>query len=138
MNAGGAGPAGEPVGAGAEEARVRAAVAGHVRRRVWAEAEAVFGAVLADPEVRRIGALVEVEEARSGVELRDEFQVFLDRYEHAVRTGDVAVLAQVCPGKHGRWGRVCVLTAGHKERAPHWGLTVDGPVAWVGSAPDDD
>ncbi|MGW6638227.1 hypothetical protein [Streptomyces cyaneofuscatus] len=135
MNAGGTSPAGPDAD---EEARVRAAVAGHVRRRAWAEAEAVFGAVLADPDVRRISALIEAEETRSGVKLRDEFRVFQDRYEHAVRTGDVAVLARVCPGKHGAWGRVCVLTAGHEERAPHWGITAGGPVAWIGSASDDD
>ncbi|MEU1796541.1 hypothetical protein ACFXOL_14705 [Streptomyces californicus] len=135
MTAGGPSPAG---GVGREGARVRAAVAGHVRRRAWAEAEEVFGVVLADPEVRRIGALVEAEEMRSGVELRDEFQTFQDRYEEAVRTGDVAVLARICPGKHGRWGRACVLTSGHEGRAPHWGVTSGGPVAWIGSAPDDD
>ncbi|MEU6957625.1 hypothetical protein [Streptomyces sp. NPDC045714] len=121
-----------------EEVRVRAAVAGHARRRAWAEAGAVLGVVLGDPEVRRIGALVEEEERRAGAELRDGFQVFRDRYAHAVRTGDVILLAGVCAGKHGRWGRICVLSAGHEERAPHWGSTVEGPVAWIGSAPDDD
>ncbi|MFH8365141.1 hypothetical protein ACH4FV_36955 [Streptomyces anulatus] len=134
MNAGGTSPAGPD---GGEEARVRAAVAGHVRRRAWAEAEAVIGAVLACLEVRRVGALIEVEEARAGVELQGVFQVFQDRYEHAVCTGDMAGLARVCSGKHGRWGRVCVLLAGHEERAPHWGVTAGGLVAWVGAAPDD-
>ncbi|MFI7236849.1 hypothetical protein [Streptomyces cyaneofuscatus] len=94
--------------------------------------------MLGDPEVRRIGALVEAEERRAGAELRDEFQVFQDRYEGAVRTGDMAVLARVCPGKHGSWGRVCVLTAGHGDRTPHWGATLQGPIAWIGSAPDED
>ncbi|MFF8506434.1 hypothetical protein ACF07L_38220 [Streptomyces anulatus] len=117
---------------------MRTAVAGHVRRRAWAQAEEVFAAVLSDPEVRRIGALIDEEEVRAGVELRGEFREFQDRYEEAVRTGDAAVLARVCPGKHGRWGRVCVLSAGHEDWAPHWGTTAGGPVAWIGSAPDDD
>ncbi|WP_413751729.1 hypothetical protein NRF20_00120 [Streptomyces sp. R-74717] len=37
---------------------------------------------------------------------------------YAVRTGDVGLLAGVCAGKHGRWGRICVLDAGHEDRAP--------------------
>lgn len=137
MNAGGTSPGGD---VGQEEARVRAAVAGHVRRRAWAEAEAVFGAVLADPEVRRIGALVEAEETRSGVELRDEFQVFQDWYEQAVAEGDADRLTGLCAGKHGCWGRICVLPAGHETlmEEPHWGRNSEGrPIAWVGSAPDD-
>ncbi|MFJ9891599.1 hypothetical protein ACIQRW_37940 [Streptomyces sp. NPDC091287] len=79
------------------------------------------------------------EETRAGRELRDDLQVFQDRYEIAVRTGDIAALTQVCTGKHGRWGRTCVQSAGHETRTPHWGITPDGePVAWIGSAPDDD
>ncbi|MEV6395944.1 hypothetical protein AB0M39_14375 [Streptomyces sp. NPDC051907] len=58
-----------------ERARIRTAVAWHVRRRVWAEAEAVLTTVLGD--------------------------------------------------------------AGHEDRAPPWGATPEGPVAWIGSAPDD-
>lgn len=127
----------EEVGPGEVE-RVRTAVAGHIRRRVWGEAEAVIGAVLADPGVQRLRGLTEREELRLGRELRDELQIFQDRYEHAVRTGEMAVLAGVCPGRHGRWGRICVLSAGHETRAPHWGITPDGPIAWIGSAPDDD
>ncbi|MEE1806710.1 MULTISPECIES: hypothetical protein [unclassified Streptomyces] len=50
-----------------EEARIRTAVAGHVRRRTWAEAEAVLTTVLGGPEARRIGALVEEEERRCPV-----------------------------------------------------------------------
>ncbi|MER6721773.1 hypothetical protein [Streptomyces halstedii] len=121
-----------------EEARVRAAVAGHVRRRAWEEAEAVLTAVLGDPEVRRVGALVEEEERRAGAELEGGLKVFQDRYACAVRTGDVGLLAGVCPGKHGRWGRICVLEAGHEDWVPHWGVAPEGPVAWIGSAPDDD
>ncbi|OKJ06901.1 hypothetical protein AMK21_32295 [Streptomyces sp. CB00316] len=125
-------------GDGVEEARVRTAVAGHARRRAWAEGGAVFTAVLGGAEVRRVGALVEEEERRAGAELEVEFRVFRDRYAYAVRTGDVELLAGVCAGKHGRWGRICVLEAGHEDRAPHWGTTAEGPVAWIGSAPDDD
>ncbi|MFF3826223.1 hypothetical protein ACFYXN_20500 [Streptomyces griseus] len=127
-------------GDGVEEARVRTAVAAHARRRARAEAEAVCTAVLGEPEVRRIGALVEEEEEeerRAGAELEDEFRAFQERYAGAVRTGDVELLVGVCVGKHGRWGRICVLEADHEDRAPHWGTTAEGPVAWIGSAPDD-
>ncbi|MFE9701402.1 hypothetical protein [Streptomyces sp. NPDC006270] len=77
-------------GDGIEEARVRTGVAAYVRRRAWAEAEAVLTAVLGNPEVRRIGALAEQEERRAGAELEGELQVFRDRYVYAVRTGDAA------------------------------------------------
>ncbi|MFD7859137.1 hypothetical protein ACFV6B_33460 [Streptomyces microflavus] len=121
-----------------EQERIRTAVAGHARRRAWREAETAISAVLADPEVRRLRALIEQEETRAGRELRAEFQAFQDRYESAVRTGDIGVLAQVCAGKHGRWGRICVQSTGHETRTPHWGITPGGePVAWIGSAPDD-
>ncbi len=63
---------------------MRTAVAGHIRRRVCEEAETVIGAVLADPGVQRLRGLTEREETRSGSELRDELQIFQDRYEHAV------------------------------------------------------
>ncbi|MCQ1582556.1 hypothetical protein ABZV81_34140 [Streptomyces parvus] len=102
-------------------------------------AEQRIAAILSDPEVQRIGALIQDEETRGGRELRDELQVFQDRYETAVHTGDIAVLTQVCEGKHGRWGRICVQSTGHETRTPHWGITPNGePVAWIGSAPDDD
>lgn len=107
-------------------------------RRAWAEAETVLGVVLDDPQVGRIGGPGRGGGAPCTGGARDGFQLFQDRYAHAVRTGDVALLAGVCGGKHGRWGRICVLSAGHEERAPHWGSTVEGPVAWIGSAPDDD
>ncbi|MCM2388084.1 hypothetical protein [Streptomyces albipurpureus] len=42
-------------GDGIEAGQIRTAVAGHERRRAWAEAEAVLGAVLGAPEVQRIG-----------------------------------------------------------------------------------
>ncbi|MGW6485579.1 hypothetical protein [Streptomyces sp. NPDC055056] len=43
-------------------------------------------------------------------------------------------------GKHGRWGRICVLLDGHEISMEelHWGRTREGRAsAWVGSAPDD-
>ncbi|MFF8747811.1 hypothetical protein [Streptomyces californicus] len=102
-------------------------------------AEERIAAILADPEVQRIGALIQDEETRAGQELHAELQALQDRYETAVRTGDLTVLTQVCEGKHGRWGRICVQDTGHDTRTPHWGTTPDGtPVAWIGSAPDDD
>ncbi|MET8889790.1 hypothetical protein [Streptomyces griseus] len=117
---------------------IRTTVAGRARQRAWREAERAISAVLADPEVQRLQALIEQEEVAAGRDLRDELQPFQDRYDHAVQTGDVAALAVLCPGKHGRWGRICVQSAGHETRTSHWGITPDGPVAWIGSAPDDD
>ncbi|MET9707754.1 hypothetical protein [Streptomyces griseus] len=117
---------------------IRTTVAERARQRAWREAERAISVVLADPEVERLRALIEQEEAAAGRGLRDELQAFQDQYDHAVRTGDVAALAVLCPGKHARWGRICVLTTGHQDELPHWGTTPDGPVAWIGSAPDDD
>ncbi|MER5633769.1 hypothetical protein [Streptomyces nitrosporeus] len=39
---------------------------------------------------------------RLGPELRDELQLFQDRFDQVVHTRDVAVLAGACPGEHGR------------------------------------
>ncbi|MFB7064039.1 hypothetical protein [Streptomyces sp. NPDC056300] len=119
--------------------RVAAAVTAHARRRAWREAETAIAAVLSDPEVRRLGEEIERTEDLLGRELRPQFQHFRDRYERAVRDADLDTLTRTCGGKHGRWGRVCVLGTGHDSTAPHWGITAEGnPVAWVGSAPDDD
>ncbi|MEU5370567.1 hypothetical protein ABZ362_16560 [Streptomyces sp. NPDC005951] len=95
------------------------------------EAEILAAALLADPEVHAIGDLLDREEFRSGAELRDELQVFQDRYDQAVRADDVAVLSRLCRETNGRWGHVCVLTIGHEERVPHWGTTPEGPAAWL-------
>ncbi|MEV1047549.1 hypothetical protein [Streptomyces sp. NPDC049916] len=95
------------------------------------EAQILAAALLADPEVHQIGDLLDREEFRSGAELRDDLQVFQDRYDLAVRADDGTVLSQVCPETYGRWGHVCVLTPGHEERMPHWGTTPEGPVAWL-------
>ncbi|MFD9238465.1 hypothetical protein ACFWB3_24805 [[Kitasatospora] papulosa] len=54
--------------------------------------------------------------------------------------GDTARPGGVCAGKHGRWGRICVLPGGHETsmKEPPWGRTSEGRlIAGVGSAPDD-
>ncbi|MDP9616487.1 hypothetical protein [Streptomyces demainii] len=123
-----------------EEQRVQATV----RRRRWEMdafwAEKAISAVLADPQVQRVRAQVQEAETQFGLELRVHLQPFQDRYDQAVRDGDTAVLIRICPGKHGWWGRICVLDEGHETsmEEPHWGHNSDGrPIAWVGSAPDD-
>jgi hypothetical protein len=125
-------------GSDSETERVAAAVQRHVlARRQW-EVETAISTVVSDPEVRRLRAEIEQEEKRAGAELRSTFQALQDRYETAVRTADFDVLSRTCPGKHGRWGRICVLASGHEAAELHWGITSEGwPIAWVGSAPDD-
>ncbi|MEU9057112.1 hypothetical protein AB0D37_43240 [Streptomyces sp. NPDC048384] len=119
--------------------RVAAAVESHAWRRAWWETETAIEAVLSDPEVRRLGEEIERTEAVLGRELRPHFQPYQDRYNRAVRDADLYTLTRTCPGKHGRWGRTCVLDTGHDSNAPHWGITTEGqPVAWVGSVPNDD
>ncbi|MFJ7258246.1 hypothetical protein ACIQWV_38410 [Streptomyces sp. NPDC098085] len=74
------------------------------------------------------------------MELSARLQPFQDRYDQAVAEGDAAPLIGACAGKHGRWGRICVLPGGHETsmEEPHWGRNSEGrPIAWVGSAPDD-
>uniref|UniRef100_UPI00367322E6 hypothetical protein n=1 Tax=Bacillus tropicus TaxID=2026188 RepID=UPI00367322E6 len=124
----------------AEEQRVQDAVRRHARTRAFAEAEDVFSAVLSDPRVQEARDRVEAAEAELGMELSARLQPFQDRYDHAVAGGDADGLAGLCGGKHGRWGRICVLPDGHETsmEEPHWGRTSEGrPIAWVGSAPDD-
>ncbi|MEU9189423.1 hypothetical protein AB0D14_33760 [Streptomyces sp. NPDC048484] len=123
-----------------EEQRVQEAVRRHGRERAFAEAEKVISALMSDPGVREAGAQVEAAETELGMELCASLQPFQDRYDQAVRDGDVTRLAGICPGKHGRWGRICVLDDGHETsmEEPHWGRNSEGqPIAWVGSAPDD-
>ncbi|MGW9175863.1 hypothetical protein [Streptomyces decoyicus] len=123
-----------------EEQRVQEAVQRHVRTSAFAEAEKVISFVLADPQVQQARARVEAAETQLGIELRGRLQAFQDRYERAVRDGDAARLTRICPGKHGRWGRICVLDDGQETsiEEPHWGHNSEGqPIAWVGSAPDD-
>lgn len=94
--------------------------------------------VWSDLAVMRTAAAIEKEELRAGAELQHRFGEFAGRYRQAVSSGDHEVLARICPGKHGRWGRACVLDADHGAATGglHWGLTGGGdPIAWVGSAP---
>ncbi|WP_424893236.1 hypothetical protein [Streptomyces sp. XH2] len=125
---------------GDEERQVQEAVRRHVRSSAFAEAEDVISFVLSAPQVQEARAQVEAAETQLGMELRARLQPFQDRYDQAVRDGDAARLAGICPGKHGRWGRICVLPDGHETsmKEPHWGRNSEGqPIAWVGSAPDD-
>ncbi|MEU0705066.1 hypothetical protein ABZ513_30220 [Streptomyces bacillaris] len=124
----------------AAEQRGRAAARRHARTRAFAEAEDVITAVLADPGVRAARERVEAAETELGMELCARLQPFQDRYDQAVAEGDADGLAGLCGGKHGRWGRICVLSDGHETsmEEPHWGRNGEGrPIAWVGSAPDD-
>ncbi len=117
--------------------RVRAAL----ERMPWDEARRVLQEVLASPAVMRAAARIQEEELRAGAELRPRYQRFADQYRQAVASVDLAALSQVCHGKHSRWGRACVLEAGHEAQTDplHWGLTThEDPIAWLGSAPDDD
>ncbi|MFF5639731.1 hypothetical protein [Streptomyces sp. NPDC012825] len=125
---------------GDEERRVRDAVRRHARSSAFAEAEKVISAVLSDPGVQEARPRVEAAERELGAELRARLQPLQDRYDQAVREGDASLLAGVCAGKHGHWGRICVLDDGHEAalEEPHWGRNGEGrPIAWVGSAPDD-
>ncbi|MFE9782234.1 hypothetical protein ACFYPA_29285 [Streptomyces sp. NPDC005775] len=122
------------------EQRVRGAVRRHARARAFTEAEDVITAVLADPGVREARARVKAAETELGMELSTRLQPFQDRYNQAVTAGDADGLTGLCGGKHGRWGRICVLPDGHETsmEEPHWGRNSEGrPIAWVGSAPDD-
>lgn len=62
----------------------------YARTRAFAEAEKTFSAVLSDPGVQGARARVEAAEKELGLELRDRFQSFQDRYDQAVREGDAA------------------------------------------------
>ncbi|MEU6353143.1 hypothetical protein ABZ896_28100 [Streptomyces sp. NPDC047072] len=122
-----------------EERRVQEAVRRHARTRAFAEAEDVISAVLSDPRVQEARTRVGAAETEFGMELQARLQPFQDRYDRAVAEGDADRLTEVCAGKHGRWGRICVLPDGHETsmEEPHWGRSSEGrPIAWVGSAPD--
>ncbi|MER5886928.1 hypothetical protein ABT160_24155 [Streptomyces sp. NPDC001941] len=104
------------------------------------EAEKALAALLSDRGVQEARARVEGAERELGVELSARLQPFQDRYDQAVREGDASRLVGGCAGKHGRWGRICVLPDGHETSMdePHWGRNREGqPIAWAGSAPDD-
>ncbi|MFG3042762.1 hypothetical protein ACGFYZ_38275 [Streptomyces sp. NPDC048330] len=124
----------------AAEQRVQDAVRRHARTRAFTEAEDVISAVLSDPGVQAARERVEAAETELGLELCARLQPFQDRYDRAVHESNADGLAGLCGGKHGRWGRICVLPDGHETsmEEPHWGRNSEGrPIAWVGSAPDD-
>ncbi|MCW8383971.1 hypothetical protein [Streptomyces justiciae] len=125
----------------AQAARVQAAAESRLRQQAWREAEFTIETVAGDPEVQRLHTVIQEEELRLGRELAGRFQPFADRHEQAVRDHDGGVLGRICPGKHGQWGRICVLDERHDVTTgePHWGRTAEGhPVAWLGTAPDND
>ena len=103
----------------------------HARRH------AAFETVLSDPAIRRAREAIEREEARLGRELSPRFQVLQDRHDAATRGGDFGNISRMCPGKHGRYGRICVLDAGHETTDPRGVNSSGQPIAWVGNAPDD-
>ena len=124
----------------AEEQRVQVALRRHARNNAFAEAERANSLLLSDPGVQEVRAQIEAAETELGMELRVCLQPFQDRYDQAVQDGVADRLAGICPGKHGRWGRICVLPDGHETsmEEAHWGRNSEGrPIAWVGSAPDD-
>ncbi|AWN24841.1 hypothetical protein [Streptomyces sp. NEAU-S7GS2] len=101
--------------------------------------QTAISAAICSPEARRLQEEIRREETRLGLELRPRFQALQERYDRAVQDLTHDVLSRTCTGKHGRWGRICVLTVGHEATEPHWGTTAQGqPIAWVGTAPDDD
>jgi hypothetical protein len=108
------------------------------QRRQW-ETETALHAVMSDPELQRLRQEIGELEASMARELSPMLRRFQERYDRAVQDADVDLLSRSCPGKHGRWGRICVLDVGHEAEYPHLGTNSEGqPVAWVGTAPDDD
>jgi hypothetical protein len=71
-------------------------------------------------------------------ELSPMLRRFQKRYDRAVQDADLDVLSRSGPGEHGRWGRICVLDAGHQAEYPPGINSEEQPAAWVGSAPDED
>lgn len=111
-----------------EEQRVQEAVRRHARTSAFAEAEKVISALMSDPGVQEARAQVEAAETQLGMELCARLQPFQGRYDQAVRTADPDRLTGTCPGKHGRWGRICGLPDGHETsmEEPHWGRNGEG------------
>ncbi|MEU9405499.1 hypothetical protein ACGF5O_44910 [Streptomyces sp. NPDC048291] len=108
------------------------------QRRHW-ETEKALNALMSDPEIQRLKQEIEELEDSMARELSPMIRRFQERRDQAVRDADLDLLRRSCPGKHGRWGRICVLDAGHEAQYPHLGTDPEGqPVAWVGTTPDDD
>lgn len=109
------------------------------RQCVQWETETALNALASDPEVQRLKREIDALEASMAQQFSPVLQRFQGRYDRAVRDADLDLLRRSCPGKHGRWGRICVLDIGHEAEYPHLGTNFKGqPVAWVGSTPDDD
>ncbi|MFJ8752202.1 hypothetical protein ACIREO_23140 [Streptomyces sp. NPDC102441] len=110
------------------------------RVRDYPDAHARIELVMSDPAVRDLVQKVGEEEERLGTLLSGIYRTEVARWNEALREADSELLSQICPAKHGRHGRICLLDEGHDSDAgPHWGRTTAGrPVAWLGSAPDDD
>jgi len=107
------------------------------RRRQW-ETETALHAVMSDPEVQRLRQEIDELGASMAWELSPMLRRFQERYDRAVQDADVDLLSRSCPGKHGRWGRICVLDVRHEAEYPHLATTSEGqPLAWVGTAPED-
>ncbi|MFG2095757.1 hypothetical protein [Streptomyces sp. NPDC048612] len=70
--------------------------------------------MLSDPQAQEVREWRDAAEPQLGTKLCGRLQPFQDRDEQAVREGDAARLTWVCPGRHGRWGRICVLDEGHE------------------------
>ena len=109
------------------------------RQRAQWETETALNAVMSDPEVQHLRQEIDALEAAMAQELSPVLRRLQERYDRAVRDADLDLLSRSCPGKHGRWGRICVLDIGHEAEYSHVGTNSEGqPVAWVGTAPDDD
>ncbi|MFE2337545.1 hypothetical protein [Streptomyces coelicoflavus] len=108
------------------------------QRRQW-ETETALNAVMSDSEVQRLKEEIEELEASLARKLAPMLRHYQERYDRAVQDADLDLLSRSFPGKHGGWGTICVLDAGHEAEHPHLGTNSEGqPVAWVGTAPDDD
>lgn len=102
------------------------------------DTETVIHQLINDETIRDLAEEIRLEELRLGLQLRPQYQALYERGAQAVRGLNHAVLHK-CSGKHGRWGRICVLDASHDAADMHWGINAAGqPIAWIGSAPDDD
>lgn len=70
----------------------------------------------ADPEVRRLGEEIQLEEIPLGLHLRPRHEALQNRHDRAVRDGDPAVLQRVCPANMAGGGASVSWTRG----TSHW------------------
>lgn len=101
------------------------------QRRQW-ETETALNAVMSDSEVQGLKEEDEALEASLARKLAPMLRHYQERYDRAVQYADLGLLSRSCPGKHGRWGRICVLDAGHEAGSPTWGPTLKGSPWGVG------